>query len=95
MMEHALLYTLVGGYVAIVIGIGTWAIIKARRTYREHENFLNLLKVGDTVMYRNLHFEVLEMNNHYIGPTTAIKIKTEGWLYKEDFGYLRQVTKTD
>jgi preprotein translocase subunit YajC len=90
-MKDAIFLILMGGYIALILGFGTLAIVRARKQYRKHTKFVKALKVGDTVMYRNLHFEITEVNNPHIGPLTSIRIKTEGWLNKEDFGFLRPV----
>ena len=84
-------YWILGIYVAIVIIFGTWAIVRAKKSYREHRVFLKDMKIGDEIMYRNLNFEIIDTNTRHgsDGVTTAIKISTEGWLYIEDFGLIR------
>ena len=88
-------YWLMGIYLAIVVFFGTWAIVRAKKSYREHRVFLKDMKIGDEVMYRNLNFEIIDTNTRHDsdGVTTAIKISTDGWLYEEDFGYIRPRTK--
>ena len=95
MREHLIVWILMGGYIAIVLGIGTWAIIHNRKKYQKHKEFLKFIRVNDTVKYNGISFEILDItHNPYSGKPVAFKVKSEGWLHDEHFGYLRPINKT-